>query len=342
MFKSRSKLVFILLSSCLFLILFGFFISQLTQLKNKVNSSEHISITTDWDGAKVKKEDLILGCTVGQDCIPSIDNPKFETIEQADTWLLGSDTVFGVNYNGEQKAYPQRIMNWHEIVNDEIANEPIAVTFCPLCNIGVSFIRKVNDKPAQFGVSGYLYNSDLIMYDRNEGNLWQQATATAIVGAAARRNEQLKTISTTTTTYDLWKQKYPNTLVLSRDTGIARDYSKYPYGEYSTNEKIKFDVQNYDKSIHPKTDVLGIILDNGESRAYIVEDLIESISPEQYIIDQTDTVTIKVTRTLANEFIFEDISNGIELIPLRGYWFSWYAFNPNTQVFKVDNSNLLK
>ena len=83
---------------------------------------------------------------------------------------------FGVNYNGEQRAYPQRIMNWHEIVNDIYGETPIAITFCPLCGTAEAFVRVVNSETVEFGVSGKLYNSDLVMYDRTEGSLWQQIT----------------------------------------------------------------------------------------------------------------------------------------------------------------------
>ncbi len=147
----------------------------------------NVTLANDFNGARVKSDDLLQGCFGGKDCIPSIDKPQFESAQSA-SWLRDSDVVFAIDYMGAQRAYPQRIMNWHEIVNDTIAGDPIVVTFCPLCGSALAFERKVDGVITEFGVSGKLHNSDLVMYDRYEGNLWQQITGEGIVGNAARRN----------------------------------------------------------------------------------------------------------------------------------------------------------
>ena len=153
------------------------------------NSNVQLNLTSD--RAKISLEDLQQGCPV-KDCIPSIDDPVYLTVEEADSELNPNDRIFGVSHNGEAKAFPQRIMNWHEIVNTFMGDTPVAITFCPLCGTAETFVREVNGEIAEFGVSGKLYNSDLVMYDRNEGSLWQQITGEAIIGVAAQRDEKLE------------------------------------------------------------------------------------------------------------------------------------------------------
>lgn len=125
------------------------------------------------------------------------------------SWLKDDDIVFAIDYMDLQRAYPQRILNWHEIVNDTLpssgqtAGDPIAVTFCPLCGSALAFERKVDGVITEFGVSGKLHNSDLVMYDRYEGNLWQQITGERIVGPAAQRFEILKQIPIITTPWGI-------------------------------------------------------------------------------------------------------------------------------------------
>ena len=149
-----------------------------------------MKLQTDFSGAKVKEKEVFQGCP-RKDCIPSINYPKF-TLGKSVAWLSDSDIVFGISYMGIQRAYPQKILNWHEIVNDKVGDKYLAITFCPLCGSAVAFERIVDGMVTELGVSGKLHNSDLILYDRFEGNLWQQITGEAIVGPAARRNERLK------------------------------------------------------------------------------------------------------------------------------------------------------
>jgi len=301
-------------------------ISNKTQPSNL--TVKKVEIASDFKHAKIKKDELIKGCAAGKDCIPSIDNPNFETASQSN-WLDPEDIIFALDYQGIQRAYPQRILNWHEIVNDKIGDDHIIITFCPLCGSAVAFTPQVNSTFTQFGVSGFLHNSDLVMYDRLEGNLWQQITGEAIVGPAAKRNEVLEQIPIITTTWSSWKSKHPQTQVLSRNTGFTRNYNQYPYGTYESDDQLLFGVKNQDNSLPLKTVVYGIEL-NGLTKAYpqsnfennsIVKDQINGIS---IIIEKLDSGQIKVTRTDTNQ----------ELIPLRLFWFAWAAFNPDTLLYK--------
>lgn len=291
-------------------------------------TKENVEISKQKTGAKVNPDDLIQGCFGGKDCIPSIDDPKFESAGSADSWLRPDDKIFGVNFNGIQRVYPQRILNWHEIVNDWFGEDPVAVTFCPLCGTATSFIRKVNGEIAEFGVSGKLYNSDLVMYDRNEGSLWQQATGEGIVGPAAERDEFLEFVSTTTTTWEKWKQKYPETIVLSINTGFVRDYDRYPYGSYEENGEIYFGLQNTDNRLHPKEVVYGILV-NGQAKAYTEE----KISEVKNLEDVVGGVNVVVEWLDSGEVRIVNRETQEEIIPLRGFWFAWAAFYPDTELF---------
>jgi len=300
---------------------------------NKAKSGEvvvrDVDLQNDFTGAKIQKEDLLQGC-FGKDCIPSIDEPIFETAVQADKWLQPDDRVFAINYDGILKAYPQRIMNWHEIVNDEINGTPVAVTFCPLCGSALAFERIVDGVITEFGVSGKLHNSDLVMYDRYEGNLWQQITGEAIVGPAARRDEKLKQVPIITTTWKEWKEEHPETEVLSLDTGFTRDYSNYPYGTYEENEELLFGVKGLDKSLHIKAVVYGLEI-NGKSKAY-PETVFEETS---VITDTIGDIPIRLERDDSGEVTVTNLETGEEIIPIRLFWFAWAAFHPDTELFTL-------
>ncbi|MGI0089373.1 MAG: DUF3179 domain-containing protein, partial [Nitrosopumilaceae archaeon] len=154
-----------------------------------------------------------------KDGIPSIDNPKFVSALEAN-FVSDDDLVIGLRLNGETKAYPLFIMVWHEIVNDKLGNTPIAVTYCPLCFTNQVFERKVNSIETEFGTSGKLYNSNLVMYDRNTDSQWSQALGKAITGELT--GYELKRIPFDVVRWSDWKSLYPASLVLTTDTGYAR------------------------------------------------------------------------------------------------------------------------
>ena len=289
----------------------------------------NVRLQDDFTGAKVDKSDLMQGCFAGKDCIPSIEDPKFDTAVQASEWLGDSDVVFAVDHEGIQRAYPQRILNWHEIVNDTISNDPIAITFCPLCGSALAFERVVDEVITEFGVSGKLHNSDLVMYDRYEGNLWQQITGEAIVGPAARRDEVLKQIPIITTTWREWRLKHPDTQVLSLDTGFSRNYNAYPYGTYEQDDELYFGVENLDRSLQIKTVVYGIEV-NGASKAY-PENVFDI---DQTIVDEVGGVKVELERTEEGQIKVLNVETQEEITPIRLFWFAWAAFHPDTELYE--------
>ena len=180
-----------------------------------------------------------------KDGIPSIDNPQFNSV--AITPFSRDELVIGVVVNGQAKAYPFGIMNWHEIVNDTIANLNITVSYCPLCDTIVVFKRGNRT----FGVSGKLYQSCLVMYDRRDDTLYSQPWGMGIVGAKVNHN--LERIPAVKTTLGAWLKEYPDSQILSTKTGHNRDYQRYPYGSYYTNNQIIFPVRNQEQlTLHPK------------------------------------------------------------------------------------------
>lgn len=165
--------------------------------------------------------------------IPSIDYPLFEPVAEVD-WLEDDEPVLSLTIDGRTKAYPIRIMTWHEIVNDRLAGVPVAVTYCPLCNSGVAFERTVGGETTTFKVSGQLYADNLVMYDRLTESLWPQLTGRASVGALT--GTQLESIPVGAVGWRQFREEHPDARVLSRSTGHDRDYLTNPYVGYDDQD----------------------------------------------------------------------------------------------------------
>lgn len=184
---------------------------------------------TDFSKISVPVKEIVSGGPP-KDGIPAIDEPKFESPAEADRWLENSDPVVLVEHGGEVKAYPLAILIWHEIVNDNVGGQPVSVTFCPLCNTALVFDRNVAGRILDFGTTGRLRHSDLIMYDRQTETWWQQAVGEAIVGELL--GTVLDFVPANTYAWEMARSLYPDLLVLSRDTGQQRDYGRNPYVGY--------------------------------------------------------------------------------------------------------------
>ena len=169
-----------------------------------------------------------------RDGIPPVDDPVFEPVSDASSYLSDYEPVLSVELDGEARAYPLSILVWHEIVNDEVGGIPITVTYCPLCNTAIVFDRRVgaDKRVLDFGTSGNLRNSDLIMWDRQTESWWQQITAEAIVGEYT--GATLDFLPATLVSWQDFKNAFPEGDVLSRDTGFTRDYSRPPYAGYDS------------------------------------------------------------------------------------------------------------
>lgn len=203
---------------------------------------------TDFTRVEVNLDEVIRGCP-GRDCIPPLDaegavsipgerggQARFVSIAEAG--VEAQMPVAAVVVNGEARGYPLHILTWHEIVNDNLGGIPVAVTFCPLCNTAISFDRRIDNDTLDFGVSGNLRNSDLIMWDRQTHSWWQQATGEGIVGTHA--GTRLKVVPTSIISFRDFTAAYPTALVLSEDTGFTREYGINPYEGYDTSGSTPF------------------------------------------------------------------------------------------------------
>ena len=265
-----------------------------------------------------------------RDGIPSIDKPEF--IKGSDAaFLVDDDRVLGVYFNGLAKAFPVRILNFHEIVNDEFKGHPVVITFCPLCGSGLAFDSKIDGERKTFGVSGLLYNSDVLLYDRETETLWSQILSRGVAGPLVGR--KLEVLQTYNTSWKDWKRKYPNSLVLSTNTGFDRDYSRDPYPEYYTSEKVWFPVANTNDAMHPKTKVLGLEVD-GSFKAYPFPELKKT---KEAVRDQFNGKEVLVHYDKKEESAYITDSNDIVIPSITLFWFAWAAFHPDTEIYKKGN-----
>jgi hypothetical protein len=172
----------------------------------------------------------IMSGGVGKDGIPAIDNPRFNSTSEADRILAEEEPVLVATLENTSKIYPLRILMWHEIVNDTLTDTPIAVTYCPLCNTGIGFNREVEGRTLDFGTTGRLRYSNLIMYDRQTETWWQQATGRALIGRFA--GKELELIPILNVSWGDAKESHPEAQVLSPETGYNRPYGENPYVGY--------------------------------------------------------------------------------------------------------------
>jgi hypothetical protein len=356
--------------------------SSNTNLLGKGNSSPSLSLLIGHSNAQ-KEElqkriiplDQIVSGGPPPDGIPSIDNPRFVTVQEADkNFLLDSDLILGLNINGDIRAYPLSILVWHEIVNDKVGGVPVAVTYCPLCFTNQVFNSTIgSNQILQFGTSGKLYNSNLVMYDRASKSLWSQALGQAIVGKYA--GQKLQRIPFDITYWKDWKQLYSNSKILSKDTGFSRPYGADPYGDYYTSNQLYFPVSNHDNRLGLKEKIVG--LDNTgeigkiqykayklqqiETQKVINDDMggkpVTLFSLYPAMVRVYDRMVIEGGKIL--EFEYNNSNNkitdkqtgtewnfdgqavngtlkGIHLTRLpfdEGFWFEWVAFHPKTALY---------
>lgn len=200
---------------------------------------------------------------IPRDNIPSIDEPTFVAPSEASAWLKDVEPVVALEVNGDARAYPLQILTWHEIVNDEIGDVPVSVTFCPLCNSAIAFDRRLDGEILEFGVSGNLRNSDLIMYDRQSHSWWQQFTGEGIVGKYAGRT--LEHLPASIVSFADFSEAHPQGKVLSRDTGFARQYGRNPYAGYDTADGNPFLFRgDLDGRLLPVERVIAVTLDEAD------------------------------------------------------------------------------
>ena len=270
----------------------------------------------------------ILSGGPSKDGIPAIDQPQFITADKASrTFLKDGDRIIALVVSGKKKAYPIKILNWHEVVNDSIGGRHVVVTFCPLCGTGMVFDANAAGRQLNFGVSGLLYQSDVLLYDRQTESLWSQIKQEAVTGKLI--GTRLELLPSTQTTWGAWKKQHPDTFVLSTQTGKVRDYERDPYEGYYTSRDIIFSVGKLNHRFHPKEQVLGVELE-GFAKAYPFSQLARVKSPFK---DKIGKKTVTVTYDSKSRTATIKDSSGKELPSVIGFWFAWYAFHKDTPVY---------
>lgn len=281
----------------------------------------------DLTGGLIPPDEILHGGPP-RDGIPAIDKPQFVKPGGV-RFLKNSDRVLGVVRGNIAKAYPVRILNWHEIVNDTFGTERIAVTFCPLCGTGMAYLSEANGKPLSFGVSGLLYNSDVLLFDRQTDSLWSQILSQAVSGPL--KGAKLTSVPLSHTTWADWKKRYPDTLVLSTDTGFVRDYARDPYESYVQNRALLFPVKGQSARYHPKEQVIGVEV-NGKFKAYPFVEL--SKGPGE-VVDTIggEKITVRFDGEHRTGTVVDAAGN--EIPSVIGFWFAWYAFHNDTDIYQA-------
>ncbi len=220
-----------------------------------------IQSTNEWD---IPRQEVLSGGP-GKDGIPALLNPRMIDAREA-TYLRDNDLVVGYKRGQDIRAYPHGMLNWHEIINDEVDGIPLAIVYCPLTGTATGWDRTLNGMVTTFGVSGLLYNSNVIPYDRLTGSYWSQLRLNSVNGRM--RGHQVKTFNTIETTWKTWKMLFPETRVQSTATGYNRSYDYYPYGDYQTNnQNLIFPFKPHDSRLDAKEKVMAVII-NGKAKAY--------------------------------------------------------------------------
>lgn len=311
-------------------------------------------------------EDEVMDGGPGKDGIPSVDDPQFSSVS-AINFLSPDDLVIGFKANGEARSYPHPVMDWHEITNDKAGGIPIAVTYCPLTGTALGWSGQVQGEVTTFGVSGLLYNNNLIPYDRKTGSNWSQIKSLCVNGNLKGTIPRFYHL--VETTWEQWKKMYPNSKVMNRNTGYNRNYNQYPYGDYKSSGQLLFPVSNEDSRLHKKERVHGIIV-KSKARIYRLKHFSGGVNvnydrfqgkdivlagsrPGGFIVsfERGSDKNFQAIQTGGNKimkdeegnvydlfgYIIEGPDKGSRLDPTHsfmGYWFSWAAFFPGVEIYQ--------
>lgn len=281
----------------------------------------------DLAGALVPVEEILQGGPP-KDGIPAIDRPAFVGARDA-TDLRPDDMVLAIFRNGIAKAYPIRVLNWHEVVNDRFGADNIVITFCPLCGSGAAFEAKAGGRALRFGVSGLLYNSNVLLYDRETQSLWSQIRAQAVTGKL--KGAQLTAVPVLHTTWADWRARHRESLVLSQKTGFSRDYDGDPYAGYEKSAELMFPARFRAEGFHPKERVLGIVLD-GKAKAYPFVELAKGAGE---IADTVAGRAVRIRYSREHQSAEAFDAKGQPLVATTLFWFAWAAFHPGTEIYRA-------
>lgn len=265
-----------------------------------------------------------------RDGIPAIDDPRFVSAAQAR--LSAGDRILGVSIGNVARAYPVRILNWHEVVNDNFAGRAVAITYCPLCGTGMAFDTHDNGRSLRLGVSGLLYNSDVLLFDRASDSLWSQLKQLAISGP--RKGTRLHTVPLSHTSWADWRARHPDTQVLSEDTGFARDYRRDPYAGYDKVQQLMFDVSARDDRLPLKEWVVGVRVGD-TTKAYPFSVLARRVDANGMFSDTVAGQRLQIRYSQRHHTAEVRAADGSAWPSTMAFWFAWFAFHPQTDVLQA-------
>ena len=279
----------------------------------------------------------------GKDGIPAIDHPHFVSVPQANEWLADREPVIELDLGGTARAYPLQILIWHEIVNDAVVGTPVAVTFCPLCNTALVFDRRLDRRTLDFGTTGNLRNSDLVMYDRQTETWWQQFGGAAVVGKLA--GAQLRQLPARIVAWEDFAARHPDGEVLSRHTGFVRPYGQNPYTGYDNVDSPPFfgAANADDKRLPPKERV--VYIERGDDAVAVP---LSWLAQKKRVVVELGGERLEVvfTGTASSALDSAAIAEGRQvgsaevcslttgrLVPFdQPFWFAVAAFRPNVRI----------
>lgn len=314
---------------------------------------------------RIRLDEIVWG-GVHKDGIPALTNPKLIAADQAD-YLRDRDLVFGVSINGDTRAYPLRIMDWHEMLNDTIGNVSVSLAYCTLCGSGILYktSRESDRPPFVFGSSGFLYRSNKLMYDQETHSLWNQLSGKPVVGPLVTTDLELEVLPLVITTWQDWRAQHPHTKVLDLDTGYKRDYTPgTAYGAYFNSDDLMFPAAVSDRTLQQKEKVFGLRI-SGSSKAWplkqftiprAINDRIGIIPI--VLIGDAKSSTVRAYRSNGILFTLKDNNHltannetwtitesdligpqGEKLSRLPGhiaYWFAWSGYFPHSLAADVE------
>jgi Protein of unknown function (DUF3179) len=305
---------------------------------------------------EIRLEEVVWG-GVRKDGIPALTNPQHVAAADA-TYLEDGELVFGVEIGSDARAWPLRILDWHEMLNDVVGGVPVTLAYCTLCGSGILYDARVPgyDEPFVFGSSGFIYRSNKLMYDHATHSLWQQFTGRPVVGPLTGSGIELETLPVTITTWQEWRRQHPGTKVLSLDTGHDRNYAPgEPYGGYFASDELMYPMLVPDERLAPKDYVFALRID-GHEQAWPLNEFAggrvlnaEVGGMAVVLVGDAATRTVRAYESGGREFaagsdgasvvadgqswrIEEDAlvgPNGARLRRLPGhisYWFAWQGF----------------
>ena len=280
----------------------------------------------------------------GKDGIPSIDAPDFVAASEAD-FMEAREPVVQLELDGDARAYPLQILIWHEIVNDTVGGAPVAVTFCPLCNTTIVFDRRLDGRVLDFGTTGNLRNSDLVMYDRQTESWWQQLGGTAVVGELT--GKKLQQLPASIVAWEDFERTHPEGTVLSRNTGYSRSYGENPYSGYdSVDSPPFFPAANLDDDRLPPKERVVFIERGGEQVVVPFSALVDARSVEVEVGGQEleviwrpgtrsalDSGSIRSGRDVGTALV-RSRETGELVVFDQPFWFAVAAFAPDAEIVR--------